>query len=88
MMLMLSSTTSTPPKAALAPLLPLLPVAVALPVAPPLVVGTRVGVKTALGLEMHEVAAALAAEELEDAKELTVPLPPKLHAWAFLPLAS
>lgn len=77
MMLMLSSTTSTLPKAALA--FPVLPVAVALPVAPPFVVGTVVGVKTAPGLEMHELAAAFAAETLEGAKELTVPLPAKLH---------
>jgi len=77
MMLMLSRTTSTLPKAAWA--FPVLPVAVGLPVDPPLVAGTADGVKTAPGLEMHELAAALATETLEGAKELTVPLPEKLH---------
>lgn len=38
------------------------------------------GVKTALGSEMHELAAAFAAEADVGARGLTVPLPEKLHA--------
>jgi len=67
------SSTSTLPKAGLA--FPVLPVVVALPVVP--VVPAAVGVKTALGLEMHELASASAVEVLEEG--LTVPLPAKLH---------
>ena len=76
MMLMLSSIESTLPKAAWA--FAVLPVAVGLPVAPALVAETGVGVKTP-GLAMQELAAAIAAEVPEGAKELTVPLPAKLH---------
>jgi len=58
------------------------------PVEPPAEVGTEDGVKTALGLATHELATAFAAETLEGAEGLTVPLPPKLQAEACLLLAS
>lgn len=45
------------------------------------------GVKTALGLEIQELAAAL-ADEPEGALELTVPFPAKLQACEFLLSAS
>lgn len=59
---------------------------------PPVPVGllvllTAAGVKTAAGLAMHELWAALAAEVLDAPLGLTVPLPAKLHEAAFLPLA-
>ena len=52
---------------------------------PPDSVGGEVGTKVADGLAMHELAAEAAAAV---APELTVPLPAKLHAWAFLLWAS
>lgn len=47
-----------------------------------------VGVNTAPGLAIQELAAALAAETLLGAFELTVPLPAKLQACTSLLLAS
>lgn len=49
---------------------------------PPPVVAGEDGVKTAAALAKHELAAAEA--ETVGAILLTVPFPPKLHAWGFL----
>ena len=61
----------------------LTPVVVGAPPEPPLavVVGAE-GTKVASGLARHELAAALAADGVEGAAELTVPLPEKLQALA------
>lgn len=58
------------------------------PLDPPADVGTDDGVNTALGLATHELATAFAAETLEGALGLTVPLPLKLQAACCLLLAS
>ena len=55
---------------------------------PGAVEGAAEGVKTEPGLEMHELAAALAVEPLEGVLAFLVPLPPKLQACTFLELAS